>query len=94
MGENKAEQSDGTIRLEVAKSTFEYDEDSWVKDDNFIYINIPDKNSYEALQNCKEQRAIIGATIFNYDVMAPGQPVYPPKEGKSLKQYLEFRRVH
>jgi sortase (surface protein transpeptidase) len=93
MEENKTKKRTGTVHLEVQESTYKYEEASWVKDDEFIYLKVTEEASYMALIKCKPQRALISEGQFNYTVEAPGRAVHRFKGGESLMQYLEFKRV-
>jgi hypothetical protein len=82
---------DGTIRLETASVTVSYNTEEWYKDDSFIAVGMNDQAGQDLVCNCPQQYAEIGATVFNYTVMAPAERTQPM--GKNFKYPVMFRRA-
>jgi hypothetical protein len=68
-------QPNGTIYLKKDHATYDYNTSEWDNwNDIFITVGISNRTAYDALLSCQTQYAVIGATIFNYMVWAPGEP--------------------
>ena len=68
----KSSQQNGTIYLKGTHRTLYYNTDFFHKDDAFITVGMATDNDFTEATTCAPQNAVIGATIFNYDVRAPG----------------------
>lgn len=75
-GSDKSLLHNGYILLKRNNLSYEYDTNQWIKDDAWITVGMKDKASQIAVTTCVKQAAVIGATIFNYDVQAPGTATF------------------
>ena len=65
-------EDNGSILLISDNRSYEYNTDQWIKEDAWIEVGMKDVQSQNSVTTCVSQKAVIGATIFNYDVQAPG----------------------
>jgi hypothetical protein len=70
----KSLEADGYVLLKGSNRPYEYNTNEWIKEDANIEVGMKDEASQTAVTTCARQEAVIGATIFNYDVEAPGIP--------------------
>ena len=69
----KSLEADGYILLKSDNRSYEYNTDEWIdQKDGWITVGMKDAQSQHSVTTCDRQKAVIGATIFNYDVQAPG----------------------
>lgn len=65
----------GEIYLEKSKRRFEYNTKEFEKNDAFFTVEMLDKKSWDDIQRGAAEYAEIGATVFDYDVLASAQAV-------------------